>query len=244
MSVSLPTATVQSLTLFRERAGHARVPPSFVCERTGVKLGKEVVRLRGMKRRLTLPHWDQATLNALGFVWHPRQEGFETMYRCLCVFKAVQAGSPLGSGVPAGGGSVGGEAEEIHRNNLEGSVPQYKGHMDLHVPMAFVVPSGALIASDGEPGGNGGGEGHAHAHAHTHVNPYPEAAWGMALGLRCKSIREGRAYSDLEYSMRLDRLGVYDDNCFPLLPFDCLYLATLDPFHHFRLTLRNIANSA
>lgn len=53
----------------------------------------------------------------------------------------------------------------------------------LHVPQAFVIPKGGL------------------------KNPYPREAWGLPLGKRCKSIREGRAYSNLEYSVRLDQLG-------------------------------------
>jgi len=84
---------VQALLRYASRhQGSLQVPASYICPDTSLPLGREVGRLRRMKRRARLSPTDEALLSSMDFVWSPRDKQFDIIFNALAVFKQRNGG--------------------------------------------------------------------------------------------------------------------------------------------------------
>ena len=70
----------QELAAFRAGEGHSNVPFNS-------RLGKWLLKQRGLRKRGALPHARVARLNALGVKWEPHDASWEQQFRQLEAFK-------------------------------------------------------------------------------------------------------------------------------------------------------------
>jgi hypothetical protein len=111
---------VKLLAHYRQREGHAAVPPRHAEE--GVQLGRWVVKMRARRNQLSNERVEQ--LDALGFVWSPHADAFEAGVTALGNFIAREGHARVPQNHVEGSLNLGGWVATVRA--AKASLPQQR----------------------------------------------------------------------------------------------------------------------